>query len=135
MRATCAISAGITQFDRPAHWQATLPGRVHEVGYGALVANQRVETERLLAHCRLPWDEYAHFERNANAVATASAVQVRQPLYASSVGRWRRYRHCTAAARRIAGGRRAAGRLNYRRSSSVRTKPRPGASRPDPNSR
>jgi tetratricopeptide (TPR) repeat protein len=83
------------QFDRLiAHWQATLPGRVHEVGYETLVTDQRVETERLLAHCRLPWEEAClHFERNASAVATASAVQVRQPLYASSIGRWRRYRH------------------------------------------
>jgi tetratricopeptide (TPR) repeat protein len=81
------------QFDRLiAHWQATLPGRVHEVWYEALIADQRAETERLLAHCRLPWEEAClHFERNVSAVATASAVQVRQPLYASSVGRWRRF--------------------------------------------
>ena len=81
------------QFERLiAHWQATLPGRVHEVRYEALVAGQRAETERLLAHCRLPWEEAClHFELNASAVATASAVQVRQPLYASSVGRWRRF--------------------------------------------
>ena len=81
------------QFDRLiAHWQAALPGRVHEVGYEALVADQRGETGRLLAHCRLPWEESClQFDRNESAVATASAVQVRQPLYASSVGRWRRY--------------------------------------------
>ena len=81
------------QFDRLiAHWRATLPGRVHEVPYEALVADQRAETGRLLAHCRLPWEEAClHFERNQHAVATASAVQVRQPLYASSVGRWRRF--------------------------------------------
>jgi tetratricopeptide (TPR) repeat protein len=81
------------QFDRLiAHWRATLPGRVHEVPYEALVADQRAETERLLAHCRLPWEEAClHFDRNQHAVATASAVQVRQPLYASSVGRWRRF--------------------------------------------
>ena len=81
------------QFDRLiAHWQATLPGRVHEVRYEALVADQRAETGRLLAHCRLPWEEAClHFERNEHAVATASAVQVRQPLYGSSVGRWRRF--------------------------------------------
>ena len=77
-----------------AHWQATLGGRVHEVWYESLVADQRAETRRLLAHCRLPWDDAClHFERNASAVATASAVQVRQPLYATSVGRWRRYEH------------------------------------------
>ena len=81
------------QFDRLiAHWRATLPGRVHEVRYEALVADQRAETGRLLAHCRLPWEEAClHFEHNEQAVATASAVQVRQPLYASSVGRWRRF--------------------------------------------
>jgi hypothetical protein len=81
------------QFDRLiAHWRATLPGRVHEIRYEALVAEQRAETERLLAHCRLPWEETClRFERNESPVATASAVQVRQPLYASSVGRWRRY--------------------------------------------
>ncbi len=58
-RETCATSAGTdVQFDRLiAHWQATLPGRVHEVRYEALVADQRAETGRLLAHCRLPWEE------------------------------------------------------------------------------
>jgi tetratricopeptide (TPR) repeat protein len=81
------------QFERLiAHWQVTLPGRVHEVWYEALVAGQRAETERLLAHCRLPWEEAClHFEHNESPVATASAVQVRQPIYASSVGRWRRF--------------------------------------------
>jgi tetratricopeptide (TPR) repeat protein len=81
------------QFDRlMAHWRATLPGRVHEVRYEVLVAEQRAETARLLAHCRLPWEEAClHFERNESAVATASAVQVRQPLHASGVGRWRRF--------------------------------------------
>ena len=87
------IGRYFVQFDRLiAHWRATLPGRVHEVRYEALVADQREETGRLLAHCRLPWEEACcHFERNEHAVATASAVQVRQPLYASSVGRWRRF--------------------------------------------
>jgi tetratricopeptide (TPR) repeat protein len=81
------------QFDRLiAHWRATLPGRVHEVRYEALVADQRGETGRLLAHCRLPWEEAClHFENSEHAVATASAVQVRQPLYACSVGRWHRF--------------------------------------------
>ena len=81
------------QFERLiAHWQVTLPGRVHEVRYEALVAEQRAETERLLAHCRLPWEEAClRFEHNESPVATASAVQVRQPIYARSVGRWRRF--------------------------------------------
>jgi len=88
-----AIARYYAQFDRLVrHWQATLPGRVHELQYEALVRDQRVATAALLEHCRLPWDEACMaFERNPGAVATASAVQVRQPLYSTSVGRWRRY--------------------------------------------
>lgn len=80
-------------FDRLiAHWRRVLPGRIHEIHYEALVADQRRETARLLEHCGLPWDEdCVTFERNPEAVATASAVQVREPLYAGAVGRWRRY--------------------------------------------
>jgi Flp pilus assembly protein TadD len=80
-------------FDRlVAHWCRVLPGRIREVGYEALVADPRGETERLLAHCGLEWEDAClAFDRNPEAVATASAVQVRQPLYSSSVGRWRRF--------------------------------------------
>jgi tetratricopeptide (TPR) repeat protein len=87
-----AIGRYYAHFDRLIrHWRKVLPGRVHEVHYEALVQDQRATTAALLGHCRLPWDEAClAFERNAAAVATASAVQVRQPLYASSVGRWRR---------------------------------------------
>jgi tetratricopeptide (TPR) repeat protein len=87
-----AIGRYYAQFDRLVrHWHAVLPGRVHEVHYESLVSDQRETTARLLDHCRLPWDDAClAFERNAAAVATASAVQVRRPLYASSVGRWRR---------------------------------------------
>ena len=88
-----AIARYYAQFDRLLrHWQVTLPGRVHEVQYETLVQDQHVATAALLEHCRLPWDEACMaFERNPGAVATASAVQVRQPLYSASVGRWRRY--------------------------------------------
>jgi Flp pilus assembly protein TadD len=80
-------------FDRLiAHWRRVFPGRVHEISYEALVADQRTETARLLQHCRLPWqDGCLTFERNAAAVATASAVQVRRSLHGDFVGRWRRY--------------------------------------------
>jgi tetratricopeptide (TPR) repeat protein len=87
-----AIGRYYAQFDLlMRHWHAVLPGRVHEVHYESLVSDQRETTARLLEHCRLPWDDAClAFEHNAAAVATASAVQVRQPLYATSVGRWRR---------------------------------------------
>ena len=80
-------------FDRlVAHWRRVLPGRVHEVGYETLVADQHRETAGLLDHCHLTWEDGClAFERNPEAVATASAVQVREPLYARAVGRWRLY--------------------------------------------
>ena len=80
-------------FDRlMAHWRTALPGRIHELHYEQLVADQRAETQRLLAHCGLDWEDGClEFERNPTAVATASAVQVREPLHARSVGRWRHY--------------------------------------------
>jgi len=75
-----------------AHWRRVLPGRLHEIAYEDLVADQRGATTRLLQHCGLPWEENClAFERNPLAVATASAVQVREPLYGQAVGRWRRY--------------------------------------------
>jgi tetratricopeptide (TPR) repeat protein len=63
-----------------------------EVHYEALVADQEGTTRRLLAFCGLDWhDACLHFEQNPEPVATASSVQVRRPLYASAIGRWRHY--------------------------------------------
>ncbi|WP_176695880.1 tetratricopeptide repeat-containing sulfotransferase family protein [Phenylobacterium immobile] len=81
-------------FDRlVAHWRATLPAdRFTEVAYEDIVADQEGETRRLLDFCGLDFDPAClAFHENAAPVATASSVQVRQPLYASSIGRWRRY--------------------------------------------
>lgn len=74
------------------HWQATLPGAIHTVSYEALVADQLGETGRLLDFCGLEWQEAcAEFHRNSAAATTASAVQVRRPIYDSSVAQWRHY--------------------------------------------
>lgn len=74
-------------------WQRVLPGRILEVRYEDLVADQEGQTRRLLDFCGLAWDPAClAFQRNESRVATASAVQVRAPLYASSVRRWERYR-------------------------------------------
>lgn len=81
------------QFDRlMALWRRLLPGRFFEVRYEDLVHEQEATTRRLLGHCGLEWEDAClAFERNATPVSTASAVQVRSPLYATSVGRWRHY--------------------------------------------
>jgi tetratricopeptide (TPR) repeat protein len=74
------------------HWAAVLPVEVFELGYEELVADQEGVSRRLLAFCGLDWDDRClRFHETERAVYTASVLQVRRPLYGSSVGRWRRY--------------------------------------------
>jgi tetratricopeptide (TPR) repeat protein len=76
-----------------AHWREVLPaGAMLEVRYEALVADFESEARRLVAFCGLQWDDAClAFHKTERPVLTASAAQVRQPLYTSSVGRWRAY--------------------------------------------
>ncbi|CAN1547399.1 Sulfotransferase family [Caulobacteraceae bacterium] len=76
-----------------AYWRETLPAdRFLEVVYEDVVADQEGQSRALLAWLGLPWNDAAlAFHENAAPVATASAAQVRKPVYASSVGRWKRY--------------------------------------------
>lgn len=73
------------------HWRAVLPdGVMFELDYERLVADFEPEVRRLLDHCGLPWDPAClAFDRTARPVRTASATQVRQPIYGSAVGRGR----------------------------------------------
>lgn len=81
------------QFDRlMAHWRRVFPGRVLEVQYEELVQEQEAGTRRLLAFCGLPWDDAClHFEANEAPVGTASALQVREPMYRDALQRWKHY--------------------------------------------
>jgi len=64
-----------------------------EVPYEALVNDPEPWCRRILEHCALPWDERVlRFFATERSVQTASFWQVRQPIYLSSVGRWRHYR-------------------------------------------
>ena len=80
-------------FDRlMAFWRERLPGRILEVEYETLVENQEAVTRRLLGFCGLPWEDAClRFEENQAPVATASAVQVRSPIYRGALSRWKRY--------------------------------------------
>jgi len=76
-----------------AHWRSVLPASVFlEVDYEALVADPEAQTRRLLAHCGLAWDPAClAFHETRRPVRTASAAQVRRPIYRESIGRWRLY--------------------------------------------
>jgi tetratricopeptide (TPR) repeat protein len=76
-----------------AHWHRVLPpGRILNVRYEELVADLDGQARRMVAHCGLDWDDRClAFHRTQRAVRTASAMQVRQPIYTSSIGLRRHY--------------------------------------------
>lgn len=76
------------------HWNSLLPDSVMlEVQYENLVQDLEAESKRIISHCRLPWDDSClGFHRTKRPVKTASAAQVRMPIYRTSIGRWREYR-------------------------------------------
>lgn len=74
------------------HWDQVLPGKVLHVQYEAVVRDPQTQIRRLLDHCGLEFDPAClGFHTTRRAVRTASAEQVRQPIYASAVGHWRHY--------------------------------------------
>jgi tetratricopeptide (TPR) repeat protein len=76
------------------HWREVLPGRMLEIDYEDLVAQQDATSRRLIAHLGLPWDEACLRPQDVRrTVLTASVWQVRQPVYTRSVERWRNYEH------------------------------------------
>ena len=80
-------------FDRiMQYWESVLPGRVLQVDYEKMVANQEAESRRLIDFCGLDWEDAClQFEKNTAPVATASSAQVRQPIYTKAVERWKHY--------------------------------------------
>ncbi|NEU96124.1 tetratricopeptide repeat protein [Bradyrhizobium uaiense] len=75
------------------HWCRVLPaGSVLDVRYEDVVGDLQSQAQRIIAHCGLPWDDRClSFHRTERPVRTASATQVRKPIYRSAVGRWRVY--------------------------------------------
>ena len=89
--ADCALRFGETE-RLAAHWTRVLPLRWQDVWYEDVVADLEGASRRLIAFLGLDWEGGClDFHRTQRVVATASAWQVRQPLYGRSVGRWRHY--------------------------------------------
>jgi hypothetical protein len=75
-----------------AHWRATLGEHLCEVRYSELVGNPKCVGAAIAAHCGLTWNDAAvDIQQNRSVSLTASAAQVRRPIYGSSSGRWRKY--------------------------------------------
>ncbi|MBZ9958874.1 tetratricopeptide repeat-containing sulfotransferase family protein [Mesorhizobium sp. BR1-1-14] len=78
--------------DIMAHWHKVLPGVVHDVRYEDFVADQEGQSRALINYLGLPWDDAVlSFHQTDRPVRTASAAQVRQPMYQGSVDLWKRY--------------------------------------------
>lgn len=74
------------------HWDAVLPGKVLHVQHEDLVRDPETNIRRLLDHCGLPFEDAClNFHQTRRSVRTASAEQVRQPIYTTGVGYWRRF--------------------------------------------
>ena len=75
------------------HWRRVLPvGSFLDVRYEDVVIDLESQAQRIIAYCGLPWDDRClSFHRTERPIRTASATQVRKPIYRSAVGRWRVY--------------------------------------------
>ena len=74
------------------HWHKVYPGMILDVNYEDLVNDIEGESRRMLKHCALDWQpECLRFNENRTPTASRSARQVREALYTSSVGGWKRY--------------------------------------------
>lgn len=74
------------------HWHKVLPGRILDVRYEELVEDQETLSRRMISHCGLDWEARClDFHKTDRNVRTRSNLQVRQPIYRSSVERWRTY--------------------------------------------
>ena len=81
----------IAQFNE-GRGELKLPVPIHEVDYEEIVTNLESVARGLVAACGLPWEAAClEFHRNERPIRTASVMQVRQPIYGSSVARWKHY--------------------------------------------
>jgi tetratricopeptide (TPR) repeat protein len=87
------------------HWTRSAGTSFTEVRYEDLVEHTEREARRLVEFCGLEWTAAClEFHSNAAPVATASSVQVREPIYRKAVGRWRSYEAQLEPLRRLLGG-------------------------------
>ncbi len=73
-------------------WDEKFGNKIYNLFYEDLIINKDSEIKKLISFCELDWDEDClNFHKNKKFVSTASLAQVRQPLYSSSVEKWKNY--------------------------------------------
>jgi tetratricopeptide (TPR) repeat protein len=82
------------------HWHRVLPGRILDVTYEDFVRDPESQARRVLDWCGLPWQaSVLEFHAQQRPSMTASAMQVRRPIYTHSIGAWRRSESALAPVR------------------------------------
>ena len=82
----------VRALDQIRFWHEQDPDLMYELRYEDLIGNPEEEARKLIDACGLEWeDQCMEFYKNARTVKTLSVYQVRQPIYSSSVGAWKRY--------------------------------------------
>ena len=90
--------------DLMRHMDGVLPGKIHRVIYENMVDDTEGEVRRLLAYCELPFEAACmRFYENDRPVRTASAQQVRKPIFREGVAHWRQYEQWLAPLKRALG--------------------------------
>jgi len=75
-----------------AHWNTTLPGKILKMQYEDVVTDFEEQVRKLLDFCGLPFEESClNFYKTKRSVRTASAEQVRQPIYQSGMQQWKHF--------------------------------------------
>ncbi len=75
-----------------AHFDAVRPGLVHRVIYERMIEDTEAEVRKLLDYCRLEFEEGClRYYENERAVRTASAQQVRRPIFREGLEQWKNY--------------------------------------------
>lgn len=76
-----------------AHWESVLPVGIRQQSYEQLVLDQEGQSQDLVGHCGLGWQNAClEFYKGDAPVTTVSDTQVRRPIFRSSIGRWRRHK-------------------------------------------
>ncbi len=74
------------------HWKSLFPDAIYDIRYEELVENKEQKTREMIDFVGLPWNDSCLDHQNTQReIKTASSWQVRQPVYKTSVERWRRY--------------------------------------------
>ncbi len=74
------------------HWYSVLPGKILDISYENVVNNFETEAKKIIDHCGLQWDDAClKFYKSRRIINTASRDQVNQPIYTTSVKRWKNY--------------------------------------------